>query len=57
MQHEPGSSFNVKYVISHLPGRNASLSRVYASHSVPEKTSTNCSGENLAITIEQRQRS
>ena len=37
-----GSSLDLKNVVRHLPGGDASLRRVYASHDVPVKASTNC---------------
>ena len=46
-----GSRLNLEDVVRHLPGRDASLRRMYTSHGVPLKASANRSGENLAITI------
>ena len=40
----------LKNVVRHLPGRDASLRRMY-THGVPLKASANRRGENLAITI------
>ena len=49
-------SFNLRDVVSHLPGRDASLRLMYASHGVPLKASTDRRGKNLALTITQCQR-
>ena len=51
-----GSRFNLKDVVRHLPGRDASLRWMHTSHGVPVKASANRRGENLAITIAQSQR-
>ena len=46
----PGQSFDLEDVISHLPGRDASLSRVYAS-GVPMQATANRRGDDLTVTI------
>ena len=46
-----GSRSNLKDVVRHLPGRDASLRWMYTSYGVPLKASANRRGENLAITI------
>ena len=51
-----GSSLDLENVICHLSGRDTPLRGVYASHGVPVKASTNCSGEYLSIEIAKRQR-
>ena len=51
-----GSSLNLKDVVRHLSGREASLRGMYASHGVPMEAWTNSSSEKLAIAIAQRQR-
>ena len=50
-----GSGLNLKNVVRHLPGGDTSLRRMYASHGVPMKASTDGCGEKLAIAIAQRQ--
>ena len=50
-----GGGFNLKNVVRHLPGRDTSLRRMYASHGVPMDASTNSSSEKLAIAIAQCQ--
>ena len=50
------SGLNLKNVVRHLPGGNASLSAVNASHSVPMKASTKSRGKKFAIAIAQCQR-
>ena len=51
-----GSSLDLEDVVRHWTGRDTSLGRMYSSHGVPVKASTYCCGENLAVTIAQRQR-
>ena len=46
-----GSRFNHKDVIGHLTGRDAPLSRVYASDGVPMQAKAYRRGDNLAIII------
>ena len=43
-----GSRFNLENVIRHLPGRDASLRRMYASHGEPVKASANRGGDDVA---------
>ena len=50
-----GSRFNIEDVVSHLPGRDASLRWMKTSHGAPLKASANRSGQDLAIAITQRQ--
>ena len=47
--------FNLKNVVRHLPGGDTSLRRMYASHGVPMKASTDGRSEKFAIAIAQRQ--
>ena len=49
--------FNLKDVVRHLHGRDASLRWMYTSHGVPLKESADRRGKNLTITITQGQRS
>ena len=45
------SGFNLKNVVLHLPGGDTSLRRMYASHGVPMKASTDGRSKKFAITI------
>ena len=47
---------DLKNVVCHMPGRDASLRRMYASHGVPIEASADSRSEKFAITIAQRQR-
>ena len=47
---------NLKDVVRHLPGGDASLRRMYAPHGVPMEASTDSRSEKFAITIAQSQR-
>ena len=51
-----GSRLNLEDVIGHLPGRDASLSRVCASDGVPVQAKAYLRSDNLAVTITQCQR-
>ena len=43
-------------VVRHLPGRDASLRRMYPSHGVPMKASTDGRSKKFAVAIAQSQR-
>ena len=43
--------FNLEDVFGHLPGRDASLSQVYASYGVPMQAKAYRRGDDLAVTI------
>ena len=43
-------------VVGHLPGQDASLCWMNTSDGVPVRTTSNSRGDNLAITIAQRER-
>ena len=43
-------------VVRHLPGRDASLRRMYPSHGVPVKASTDGRSKKFAVAIAQSQR-
>ena len=47
--------FNLKNVVRHLPGGDTSLRRMYTSHGVPMKATTDGRSKKFAITIAQRQ--
>ena len=49
------NGFNHKNDVRHLPGGDTSLRKMYASHGVPVKASTNGRSKNFAITTAQRQ--
>ena len=51
-----GNRLNLEGVIGQLPGRDASLSRVYASDGVPMQATPYRRGDDLAVTITQGQR-
>ena len=51
-----GSRLNLKNVVSHLLGRDTSLRWMYTSAGVIVKAKAHRRGDNLAITITQRQR-
>ena len=42
---------NLKDVVRHLPGRDTSLRRMYASHGVPMEAATDSRSKKFAITI------
>ena len=48
---DKGSRLHIKDATGHLPGRNASLSRVYASDRAPTQAKAYRRGGNLAVTI------
>ena len=50
------SRLHLEDVIGHLPGRNASLSRVDAYNGIPMQAKAYRRGNGLAITITQGQR-
>ena len=51
-----GSRLNLEHVIGRLPGRDESLSWVYASDGVPMQAKAYRRGDDLAVTITQGQR-
>ena len=42
---------SLKDVVRHLPGRDTSLRRMYASHGVPMEASTDSRSKKFAITV------
>ena len=50
-----GRGFDLKYVVCHVLGRDASLRRMCASHSLPMEASTDSRREKYAIAIAERQ--
>ena len=53
---DQSGGLNLKDVVRHLPGRDTSLRRMYASHGIPMEASTDGRSEKLAITSAQCQR-
>ena len=51
-----GNRLNLEDVIGHLPGRDASLSKVYASNGIPMQAEAYRRGDDLAVTNTQGQR-
>ena len=51
-----GCGLDLKDVVCHVPGRDTSLRRMYASHGVPMEASTDSRSEKFAIAIAQCQR-
>ena len=51
-----GSHLHLEDVISHLPGRDASLSRADASSGIPVQAEAYRCGDDLAVTITQSER-
>ena len=49
------SGLNLKDVVCHVPGRDASLRRMYASHGVPMAAPADSRSEKFAIAIAQCQ--
>ena len=50
-----GCGLDLKDVVCHVPGRDTSLRRMYASHGVPTESSTDGRSEKFAITNAERQ--
>ena len=50
------SGLNLKDVVCHLPTGDASPRRMFASHGVPMKASTNSRGKEFAVAIAKCQR-
>ena len=46
-----GRGLNLKNVVCHVPGRDASLRRLSASHGVPMEASTDGRSENFAVAV------